>query len=235
MELYSLLPLPEDQVQVFLQRIASEASAADGHTPMAVTSQLWFRKLAGNSSPRPNEISFGLAGWLVAQQPVYARQGLSLSSWEARVDRGAGMLMRPPSRLFDDAGLDRSVARSMPIRIEAGDAMMGGAYVPARLIDAYLERLEQQTERSVRRMNEAELDGPELMGLMLEAARYAASRGYGLYEVIDLLDGADPGSWPPGSRVVWRATDRAEVEQIRLASLPAKEPGLIGRLLGRRR
>src|SRR5215211_6650448 len=144
MELYSLLPLPEDQVRLFLQRIALDTPSADGNTPTAVASQFWFRSLAGNPSPRPNEISFGLAGWLAAQQPVFARQGLSLSSWEARVDRGAGMLMRPPSRLFSDAGLDLTLARSMAIRIEAGDAMMGGAYVPARLIDAYLERLEKQ-------------------------------------------------------------------------------------------
>ena len=80
MELFSLHPLPEDQVQIFLQRIASEASPADGNTPTAVTSQLWFRTLAGNPTPRPNELSFGLAGWLAAQQPVFARQGLSLSS-----------------------------------------------------------------------------------------------------------------------------------------------------------
>ena len=114
--------------------------------------------------------------------------------------------------------------------------MMGGAYVPARLIDDYLERLEQHSERSVRRMNEAELDGPELMGLMLRSSALCrVTAAMGSYEAVDLLDGADPGSWPPGSRVVWRATDRAEVERIRLASLPPKEPGLIARLLGRRR
>lgn len=234
MELYALLPLPEDEVRTFVERIASDGSPVDGNTPEAVISQRWFRSIAGNSTPRPNDISFGLAAWLATMQPVFAMQGLSLSCWEARVDRGSGMLLRPPSRLFGEAGLDASIARSMPIRIETGDGTMGGAYVPARLIGAYLERLEQQQERSVRRMIDAELNGPELMGLMLEAARYSASRGFGLFEANDLLDGADPGSWPPGARVVGRATDRSEVERIRLSSLPPKEPSLIARLLGRR-
>ena len=144
------------------------------------------------------------------------------------------MMLRPPSRLFSDAGLDADIARAMPIRIEGGDAMMGGAYVPARLMGGYLDRLEQHRDRSVRRLDEAELDGPELMALMLQAARYATQRGYGLYEAVDLLDGADPGSWPLGASVIPRATDRSEVERIRVASLPPKEPGLIARFLGRR-
>jgi hypothetical protein len=235
MELYSLHPLPEAEVATFLRRIASEEPRADGNTLENEAVQFWYRAVAGNPNPRPNDLSLGLAGWLASRQPVFARQGLSLSSWEARVDRGSGMLLRPPSRLFVDAGLEPVLARAMPIRIEGGDAMMGGAYVPARLMADYLDRLERHSERSVRRLNEAELDGPELTVLMLQAARYASSNGFGLYEAIDLLDGSDPGTWPPGARVLPRATDRAEVERIRQASLPPKEPGLIARLLGRRR
>jgi hypothetical protein len=235
MELYSLHPLPEAEVAIYLQRIASSETNADGNSLAGLTSQFWYKKVFGNLDARPNDLSLGLAGWLASQQPVFARQGLSLSSWEARVDRGSGMLLRPPSRLFADAGLDPVRARAMPIRIEGGDAMLGGAYVPARLIGEYLERLERHSERSVRRLNEAEMDGPELTALMLQAARYANTHGYGLYEAVDLLDGSDPGSWPQGARVIARATDRAEVERIRQASLPPKEPGLIARLLGRRR
>jgi hypothetical protein len=235
MELYSLHPLPEEETVVFLQRIAPGESSADGNTPAGVASQFWYRKVAGNPQPRPSDLSFGLAGWLAMGQPVFAHQGLSLSSWEARVDRGSGMLLRPPSRLFGDAGLDPAIARAMPIRIEGGDAMTGGAYVPARLMRDYLDRLEQHSERSVRRLNEAEQDGPELTALVLQAARYADAHGFGLYEAVDLLDGSDPGTWPAGARVISRATDRAEVERLRLASLPPKEPGLIARLLGRKR
>ncbi len=234
MELFSLHPLPELEVGTFLRHIASLDQPDDGNTTGDLTSQFWYRRIAAKPNPSPSEISFGLAGWLAARQPVFARQGLSLSSWEARVDRGSGMMLRPPSRLFGDAGLDPDIARSMPIRIQGGDAMMGGAYVPARLIGDYLGRLEQHTERSVRRLNEADQDGPELMALLLQAARYASQQGFGLYEAVDLLDGADASSWPPGAKVIPRATDRSEVEQIRLASLPPKEPGLIARFLARR-
>ncbi len=233
MELYSLHPLPEDEVATFLQRIVSNQQPADSNATGSMGSEFWFRRLAGNPAPRPNDLSIGLAGWLSLRQPVFARQGLSLSSWEARVDRSSGMMLRPPSRLFVDAGADSAIARSMPIRIEGGDAMMGGAYVPARLMRSYLERLEQHSERSARRLNEAELDGPELTALLMEAARFASDRGFGLYEAVDLLDGADPNTWPTSAYVIPRATDRSEVERIRLASAPPKEPGLIARLLRR--
>jgi hypothetical protein len=233
MELFSLHPLPEEDVVTFLQRIATNQQRADGNTSEPLGPQFWFRRLDGSVEPKPNDLSFGLAGWLALRLPVFARPGLSLSTWEARVDRGSGMLMRPPSRLFIEAGADTDIARGMPIRITAGDAMMGGAYVPARLMDAYLARLEQHSTRSVRRMNEAELDGPELLALMLEAARFAKERGFGLYEAIDLIDGSDRGTWPSGVRVIPMAADRSEVERLRIESLPPKEPGLIARLLGR--
>lgn len=234
MELFSLHPLPESEVASYLQSIASREQTADGNTRDHPNSPSRLPSPAGDPRSSPNRLSFGLAWWLASRYPVFASQGLSLSSWEARVDRGSGMLLRPPSRLFVDGGLDPATARAMPIRIEAGDAMLGGAYVPQRLMHDYLARLEQHSERSVRRLNEAELDGPELVGLMLQAARFADDHGFGLYEAVDLLDGSDSGSWPPGANVVSRATDRAEVERIRLASLPPKEPGLIARFLGRR-
>jgi hypothetical protein len=235
MELYSLHPLPDDAARRFVQLISSRALPDDGNTRSTLAGRFWFDRLERASDPRPNDISFGFSAWLATQQPVFARQGLSLSSWEARVDRGSGMLLRPPSRLFVDAGLDSAVARSMPIRIEGGDGLMGGAWVPARLMEQYLDRLDHHLERSVRRMNEADLDGAASMGLMMEAARYASGKGFGLYEVVDLLDPADPATWPPDAQVITRSTDKALDERIRLATQPAKEPGLIARLFGRAR
>jgi hypothetical protein len=235
MELNTLHPLSDDAASTFVRLISPGALSADGNTPDSLAGRFWFDRIAGASHPRPNDISFGFGAWLATQQPVFARQWLSLSSWEARVDRGSGMLLRPPSRLFIDAGLDPAIARSMPIRIEGGDGLMGGAWLPARLTGAYLERLDRYLERSVRRMNDADLDGIALMSLMVEAVRYASLNGLGLYEMVDLLDPADSSTWPSDARVVTRSSDKALDERIRLAKQPAKEPGLIARLLGRTR
>lgn len=234
MELDSLHPLPEGEVADYLRQIASNASLGDGNTPEVLSSHFWYRKVASNPAARPNDLSFGLAGWLALRQPVFAGQGIGLSRWEARVDRGSGMLLRPPSRLFADAGLDTATARAMPIRIEGGDAMMGGAYVPARLIPEYLERLDEHAERSMRRLNEAEQDGPALIALLRQAVLYASTHGYGLFEAIDLVDAYDPATWPAGARVISQASDPAEVERLRRLIQPPKEPGLIARLFGRR-
>jgi len=234
MELYSLHPFPEDAPGAFLRRISEDSASPHGNTEDGLASQFWFRRLAQNPNPRPNDVSFGFGAWLAREQPVFAQQGVSLSSWEARFDRGTGMLLRPPSRLFGEAGLDIEIARSMPIRIEVGDGMMGGAFVPARLMPQYLDRLDATFERSVRRVVGAELDAVAVLGTIYEAARYAARNGMGLFEAIDLLDPSDPSSWPPGTRVVTRSTDADLNERIRRASAPPKEPGLIARLFGRR-
>jgi hypothetical protein len=235
MELFSLHPLPEHAASTFLQLLTPRALPADGNTADGMQGRVWFDRISGTAHPRPNDLSFGFGAWLATRQPVFARQGLSLSSWEARVDRGSGMLLRPPSRLFIDAGLDPAIARAMPIRIESGDGLVGGAWVPARLVGQYLERLDTNLERSVRRMNEADLDGAALMGLMYEAARYASQNGFGLYEMVDLLDPADRSSWPPDARVVTHSSDKALADRIRLATHPQKEPGLVARLFGRKR
>ncbi|MCO5222426.1 MAG: hypothetical protein M9947_12705 [Thermomicrobiales bacterium] len=137
MELYSLHPMPDTGTASFLELIRGQP--ADDDRPDLVTGQLWYRRLHGNQSPRPNDLTFGFAAWLTTQYPVFARQALSLSSWEARVDRGSGMLLRPPSRMFIDAGLDPAIARQMPIRIEGGDGMMGGSPHP-RPLDGRLPR-----------------------------------------------------------------------------------------------
>jgi hypothetical protein len=235
MELYSLLPLPDDAAATFLQLINSSTLPADGNTAGDLATHFWFSRLSGNQNPKPNDLSFGLAAWLATRYPVFAHRGLSLSSWEARVDRGSGMLLRPPSRMFIDAGLDPVIARGMPIRIEGGDGLMGGAFVPSRLAPQYFDRLDQHLERSVRRLNEAEMDGAAVFGVMYEAARYAAQHEVGLYEVVDLLDAGDRSSWPGGAQVITSSSDKALAERIRLATQPVKEPGLIARLFGRGR
>ncbi len=202
MELFSLHPLPELEVATYLRRIASREQPADGNTNGDLAAQFWYRAHGCKSTPRPNDRALR-SDWLDVAHGSRSLhdQGLSLSSWEARVDRGSGMMLRPPSRLFVDAGLDADTARAnADSHRGGGDAMMGGAFVPARLYGTVPGSTgATQLERSVRRLNEAELDGPELMALILQAARYANQLGYGLYEAVDLLDGADSGSWPPGA------------------------------------
>lgn len=235
MELYSLHPFPDGAAEAFLRRVDEHGVITDGNTEEDLSDQFWFRRIVQRSPPRANDLSFGFAAWLALRQPVFAKQGLSLSTWEARIDRGSGMLLRPPSRLFGEAGLDVGIARAMPIRMASGDSMMGGAFLPARSTVTYLERLDSTLERSVRRLIDAELDPQAHMGVLYEAVRYAAVNGFGLYEAIDLLDPDDSSTWPASVQVVTHSTDRVLMERIRQASQPAKEPGLIARLFGRKR
>jgi hypothetical protein len=146
------------------------------------------------------------------------------------------MLLRPPSRLFGDAGLETIAARAMPIRLDAGGGIMGGAFMPPALIPQFRDLLEQRLDRLALRLAEAELDAPAFLGVLLEASAYAADRGFGLYEAIDVVVPGVPASEPPGLRLV--APDRKRLERdlrrrLEAAARPPKEPGLLARLLGR--
>src|SRR4051812_31404920 len=77
-----------------------------------------------------NVVSAGLGRVLATFEPVFLTPGAGLSQLEARYDRAIGMLLRPPSRLFGEAGLEVSVARTMPIRLDASGTSMGGAFIP---------------------------------------------------------------------------------------------------------
>lgn len=184
-----------------------------------------------------NVVSQGLARLLGATEPVYFAPGAGFTQLEARYDRGIGMLLRPPSRLFTDAGLDIAAARAMPIRLDAsGGGTMGGAFMSPDLTVQFRDQLDGRMERLARRMAEAELDAPAYVGLLLEAASYAADRGLGLYEAADVIVPGVPESEPPGMRVI--APDRKRLERglrarLEEASRPPKEPGLLARLFGR--
>jgi len=177
-----------------------------------------------------NQLTFGLAAALASRHPTFAADGLSLTAWEARVDRGISMLIRPPSRLFGEAGLPRSVARNLPIRLDPGERMMGGGYIPARLIPQAEELLDRNLPRSVRRMIDGELDAVSLQGLMMEATAYARMNHMGLYEVIGLVDYQNSSTWPPDYRVRNRPADRATIQRISIASKPEPKPGAISTL-----
>lgn len=183
------------------------------------------------ASRHMNALTYGLAVWLTQRAPVFAGDGFSLTAWEARVDRGLGMMLRPPSRLFLDAGFDEAISRSLDIRLDMTGTAMGGAYIPPHLIDQSAEVVDRHLERSVRRMIEAEMDATNMQCTLTEALRYASANQHGLYEASGVLDPYDSGSWPQGSQVVTGSKDKELLERISRASEPDKEEGLVRRSL----
>jgi hypothetical protein len=181
-------------------------------------------------------LSYALARELAFLRPSYAHPGISLTTWEARIDRGIGMLMRPPSRLLVDTGLDPGASRRLPIRLDMSRGMMGGAYIPARLIEDFHRLLNARVERTLGRLIEAGWDGVAVLGMMMQLADYAAANRLGIYEAMDVVtdDGAVPGI--PGAEVVVadrRRLDKSLRTQLELAAKPPKKPGFFARLGGR--
>jgi hypothetical protein len=183
-----------------------------------------------------NVLSAGLARTLATVEPVFYTPGAGLTQLEARYDRSIGMLLRPPSRLFGDAGLETSVARAMPIRLDASGAIMGGAYIPPSLIDQFADLLDRHAEKLALRMTESLLDAPSLLAVLLEAASYAATQRKGLFEAADIIVPGVPASYPPGLRLIMPDRRRLAPElrkRLQEAAHPPKKPGLLARLFGR--
>jgi hypothetical protein len=181
-----------------------------------------------------NRITLALAQELARQYPSFFSDGFGLTTWETRIDRGIGMLMRPPSRLFIDAGLERRQVEAMPIRLDLHGGLMGGAYIPARLIPDLRELLDSRLERMARRLHEAEYDAFAMLGLMQRAADYAAGHQLGLFEAIGVI--GPHGEHEKGTTVIVPDRRQMDIEQVRrieAAILPPKKQGLISRILGR--
>lgn len=194
------------------------------------------RRAAAGDEAGANALTYGLGQVLAAVRPSYFQSGVSLTSWEARIDRGIGMLMRPPSRLFMDAGLDVAASRTMPIRLDLSRGMMGGAFIPARLLPDFERILEDRLERSVRRLVDAELDAVAVMGWMLDLAQTARRQEIGLYEAIDVIVPEAPEAMPPGAMVIVPNRKRIEPglrKRLEAAAKPAKKPGFLARMMGR--
>jgi len=241
-ELTSIHLLDLDVVRVFVEG-ANGSEGATSSLPegawrdrLLQTARAGLARAAAGDEAGANMLTYGLGRALAAAQPAFFHPGLSLTAWEARIDRGVGMLMRPPARLFIDAGLDVAAARTMPIRLDLSRGMMGGAFIPARLVPELERLLETRLERSVRRLVDAEFDPVAVMGLMVEMAAEARRAGVGLYEAIDVVTPDLADAMAPGARVV--VADRKRVEpglrqRIEVAARPPKKPGLLARMLGR--
>jgi hypothetical protein len=198
--------------------------------------RLGYARARGGNEAGANAISYGLARMLGAVEPIFFVPGLGFTQLEAKFDRGLGMLLRPPSRLFSDAGLEPVAARAMPIRLDASGGIMGGAYIPPAQTPRFRELVEQRMDRLARRMAEAELDAPAFVGILLDVTAYAADRGLGLVEAADVVVPGVPASEPPGLR--WISPDRKRLDRdlrrrLEEAARPPREPGLFARLVGR--
>ncbi len=191
--------------------------------------------LAG-SEAGANVVSAGLARTLATIEPIFVTPGAGLTQLEARYDRAIGMLLRPPSRLFGEAGLDTSVARAMPIRLDASGATMGGAFIPPSLVAQFGDLLDRHAERLAIRLAEAYIDAPAILAILIEAATYAGSQGRGLFEATGVIVPGVPASFPPGTRLVTPDARRLAPElrrRLEEAARPPKRPGLLSRLFGR--
>jgi hypothetical protein len=184
-----------------------------------------------------NAVSYTLARMLSVAEPVFLVPNAGFTQLEARIDRGIGMLLRPPSRLFADAGLEVAAARAIPIRLDVSGGSMGGAFMPPALAGQFREHLESRMDRLARRLAEAEMDAPAYVGQLLDVAAYAAERNLGLYEAIDVIVPGVVESMPPGLRLVQPDRKRLARDlraRLEAASRPPREPGLLARLFSRR-
>jgi hypothetical protein len=182
-----------------------------------------------------NRISLAFANVVALEHPSFFHDGFGLTTWEARVDRGIGMLMRPPSRLFTEAGMERRQVEAMPIRLDLQGGMMSGAWIPPRLIGNLRDLLDSRVDRMARRLYEAEYDPFPLIGLMHSAVEYAAAHDLGLIEAIGVI--GPHGEHRSGVRVIGadqRNMDPEILRRIEGAIAPPKKTGLVARLLGRK-
>lgn len=190
-----------------------------------------LEELGAGRESAANRLTVGLAQAMAMEHPAFLQEGFGLTTWEARVDRGVGMLMRPPARIFVDAGVDRRLVDAMPIRIDLQSGMMGGAYVPDRLIGQLDSLIDERLERMAKRLKDAEYDPFPMIGLMRQAVTYAKERNLGLYEAIDVVT--------PDMQVI-RAAEKKKMDpalrdRIEKAIAAEKKPGLFGRLFGRKK
>lgn len=193
-----------------------------------------LRKSHAGDENAGNRITLAFARIVASQHPTFFHPGCGLTTWEARVDRGIGMMMRPPSRLFIEAGLERRQVEAMPIRLDLQGGMMGGAWIPPRLIGNVRDLLDSRLERMAKRLHDAEYDPYALLCLMDAAVSYAAERQLGLFEAIGIV--GPYGEHESGMNLVMADPKRMVPElrqRIRIAITPPKKPGLMSRLLGK--
>lgn len=176
-----------------------------------------------------NRITTGLALAMAEDQPTFHYEGFGLTPWEALIDRGVGMLMRPPARVFVDNGVPPVFVGSMPIRLDLHGGIMAGAWIPPHLIDKLDQLVELRLELWAKRLHVAEADPYPMLATMRMVTDAAKSSGLGLIEAINVL--------PPNARVVETPNRKKMDPAIRAridAALAEEKQSLMGRLFGKR-
>lgn len=239
-EFATLHPYDPQFVRAYVAAVRGELSAThllpaapDWATQELARAQRGYQRALTGDESGANMVTHELARLLGAGMPVYFVPGAGLTQIEARFDRGIGMLLRPPSRLFMDAGMESVAARRMPIRLDASAGSMGGAFLSPALVPQFRAHIETRLERLARRMAEAEMDAPAYVGILLEAAMFAEARGLGLYEAADVVVPGVAESEPPGLNLLQpnrKRLDKPLRQQLEEAAKPPKDPGLFARI-----
>jgi hypothetical protein len=202
----------------------SASLVADARTALA--------RLAAGDDRGARDFTATFAHALAELQPVFLHESLTLTAWEARIDRGAAMLLRPPARLFVEAGLPARLGHRLPVRLDSGGASMGGAWVPPHLVPQFAALLDTRFDRIAQRLAESDLDPLGVIAMSQAALAYAAAHNLGLFE----SDGVVLADAPAGASL--RLYDRKRVDpalrqRVAVAVAPAKAPGLLSRLTRR--
>lgn len=181
------------------------------------------------SEDEANRLTAGIVLAMAEELPTYYYDGVGLTHWEAMIDRGVGMIMRPPARIFVDHGHNPYLIDKMPIRLEMqGGFPMGGAWIPPHLVPKLHEMVEQRLDLWAKRIHEAEMDPFPMLTTLHMATEDAKNRGLGLIESMDVL--------PPGTQIV-ATPDRKKMDaamRTRIeAAIAEEKQGLIDRLFRR--
>ena len=175
-------------------------------------------------------VTGGMAMLMADSFPSFHADGAGLTQWEAMIDRGVGMIMRPPARIFVDHGHNPYLIDKMPIRLDLqGGFPMGGAWIPPHLIPKLHEMIEQRMDLWAKRIQEAEMDPYQMLGTLQLATDAAMKDGLGLMESSDIL--------PPGTPVI-QSPERKKMDpgvRNRIdAALQEEKQSLMDRLFKRK-
>ena len=222
---YSLHQVSVDDLREFLALLNGGASDAEeieqGRKGLVM--------LEAGDSRGPDLLTHAFARFLAFRRPSFVIPDMSLTNWEAQIERGVGMMLRPPSRLFVEAGMSRELAARFPIRLDNQKGTMAGAWLPSHLVGQVDDLLKRRLGTQLTRLRDSEVDPVIVMGGMFAALERARLDGMGLIEAMDVFaDGRAVGQ-------VMHITERKHLSKelrahLEEAAKPPKKQSLFSRL-----